>query len=61
MCEDGFTGYDSHCYKWMSGVYSYAQAEMNCRNYGGWLLDIGSLGEQEYAEGITNKSEKKRF
>ncbi len=50
-CEDSFVGHNGHCYRLLTNSYTYVQAQLNCKNYGGYLVEIENQEEQDFVEG----------
>ena len=51
LCEDGFLGFEDHCYKVFTSAQTYAQSQYLCASYGGYVAEIDSRSEQDLIEG----------
>ncbi len=50
-CTNSFVGFDGHCYRYIPNSLTWLQAKHSCHNYGGYLVEIGTVAENEFVEG----------
>ena len=52
ICDDGFKGFNGHCYKFLGGANTYAQAKYRAKMFGGDIPEISSVDEEVFIEGM---------